>query len=161
MNSHIQRIFDELQCILTSEKGYYTQEIRLECRQPESGATYYSIEFFGQVFANFKGSKKLYMEISPTVEHLFISGNVPFSDSRSAGWKRLIAAEFSFSMFPNLPPAIYEAYFAQNGFDCCSRYMQCSDARRCLQPNMQLSRQCTYRQKLIHGIVYYGENRNV
>lgn len=46
-------------------------------------------------------------------------------------------------------------------FDCCSRYMQCSDQMKCIQPDAKLMRECRYRKKLLDGIVYYGVNRNV
>ena len=46
-------------------------------------------------------------------------------------------------------------------FDCCDRYMQCSDARRCTNPDRIHAKSCTYRQKLENGIVFFGDNRNV
>ena len=46
-------------------------------------------------------------------------------------------------------------------FDCCSRYIECSNNLKCVQPNIEYSIMCSYRKKLNKGIVFYGKNRNV
>lgn len=46
-------------------------------------------------------------------------------------------------------------------FDCCSRYMQCSDAKRCIHPNPIDALGCTYKKRLQQGLIFYGINRNI
>lgn len=46
-------------------------------------------------------------------------------------------------------------------WDCCSRYMECSNARRCVHPDPSFALACGYRKKLVKGIIFYGENRNI
>ena len=46
-------------------------------------------------------------------------------------------------------------------FDCCSRYEECSNARRCTHPDPNFAMGCGYRSKLSKGIIYYGENKTV
>lgn len=46
-------------------------------------------------------------------------------------------------------------------WDCCSRYLECSNAKRCVHPDPTLSLVCGYRKILASGKIYYGENRNV
>lgn len=46
-------------------------------------------------------------------------------------------------------------------WDCCSRYMECSDAKRCVHPDPAQALKCGYRKILVSGKIYYGENRNV
>lgn len=46
-------------------------------------------------------------------------------------------------------------------WDCCSRYMECSDAKRCIHPDPSQALKCGYRKILASGKIYYGENRNV
>lgn len=46
-------------------------------------------------------------------------------------------------------------------WDCCSRYMECSNAKRCVHPDPALALKCGYRKILASGKIYYGENRNV
>lgn len=43
-------------------------------------------------------------------------------------------------------------------FDCCSRYIQCSDALRCIHPDPSLGVGCRYRRVLKSGRVFYGKN---
>jgi len=46
-------------------------------------------------------------------------------------------------------------------FSCCSRYMECSDAKICICPNKDFALGCFYRKVLHSGRVFYGENRNI
>lgn len=46
-------------------------------------------------------------------------------------------------------------------FDCCSRYMECSNAKYCINPNPNIATGCGYRKILKSGKIYYGENRNI
>lgn len=60
--------------------------------------------------------------------------------------------------------AVYMTVLADFGgerFGCCSRYEQCSDARKCIHPDFILSRACAYRKNLESGKIFYGKNRNI
>jgi len=46
-------------------------------------------------------------------------------------------------------------------FDCCSYYEQCSDAKRCINPNSRIATGCGYRRIMKKGRIFYGKNRNV
>lgn len=46
-------------------------------------------------------------------------------------------------------------------WDCCSRYLACSNAGRCVHPDPAFALGCGYRKILASGRIYYGENRNV
>lgn len=46
-------------------------------------------------------------------------------------------------------------------FDCCSRFEECSDARRCTNPNVDIATGCGYRKIIKKGHIYYGKNRNI
>ncbi len=52
-------------------------------------------------------------------------------------------------------------YNQQKGFDCCSRYLECSAAKQCVHPNSALATSCAYRKSLRSGCVFYGKNRNI
>lgn len=41
------------------------------------------------------------------------------------------------------------------GFACCSRYQECSDARKCIHPNRLYAKACQYRKNLEEGNVFY------
>ena len=61
---------------------------------------------------------------------------------------------------PNSKPAetISKAASAKDAFGCCSRYSACSDARACLIPHLDYSRNCIYRRSLEQGHIFYGKN---
>ena len=46
-------------------------------------------------------------------------------------------------------------------FGCCSDFIKCSDAKKCVHPNKLYSKACWYRIKLEQGRILYGKNRNV
>lgn len=46
-------------------------------------------------------------------------------------------------------------------WDCCSRYIECSDAKHCVHPDKKMALSCGYRRALNAGKIYYGENRNI
>lgn len=46
-------------------------------------------------------------------------------------------------------------------FSCCSRYEQCSDAKKCIHPDKASALGCYYRKVLASGKVFYGVNRNI
>lgn len=47
---------------------------------------------------------------------------------------------------------------SQKGFGCCSHYVECSDAKRCVQQDKILAMDCAYRINLKHGRIFYGVN---
>lgn len=51
--------------------------------------------------------------------------------------------------------------FCLKKFDCCSKYSECSDARRCVHEDAIYSTACTYRRHLENGKIFYGRNRNI
>jgi len=45
-------------------------------------------------------------------------------------------------------------------FGCCARYVQCSDEKKCVNPNFMMSLACAYKRNLEAGRVFYGKNKN-
>lgn len=46
-------------------------------------------------------------------------------------------------------------------WDCCSRYLECSNAKTCVHPDKAFALGCGYRKILSAGRIFYGENRNI
>lgn len=46
-------------------------------------------------------------------------------------------------------------------FDCCSRYLECSNVKNCVHPDKSIALGCGYRKQLKSGKIFYGENRNI
>lgn len=79
-----------------------------------------------------------------------------------------IAEQFSIAediyRFESIILAIYDYREMESSgqlFDCCHRYLDCSDAKDCIHPDMEFQKRCTYRRKLKQGIIFFGKNRNV
>ena len=161
-SSEAERIFHEMQdALATAQENYDSEKIQFNLRKPEKAAAYHAIELFGQSCLNFKGTKTLYVEVSPKIDALFAAEHIALDNSRANAWSRIPAHELSFSEHPQLVIEIYEKYLMTNGFDCCSRYNECSEAGRCTHPDIMVAGQCTYRQKLRNGRIFYGSKRNV
>lgn len=54
-----------------------------------------------------------------------------------------------------------EMLSSEEGFGCCSRFIECSDAKKCIHPNKVHSKGCMYRQNLESGRIFFGKNKNV
>ena len=46
-------------------------------------------------------------------------------------------------------------------FGCCSKFTECSDARKCVHENKLYSTACSYRSNLESGKIFYGKNKNI
>lgn len=51
--------------------------------------------------------------------------------------------------------------FSFGKFDCCGRYEQCSDLKKCVHDDPLYSTACTYRKQIENGTVFFGNNRNI
>lgn len=49
----------------------------------------------------------------------------------------------------------------ERSFGCCSRFVACSDALKCVHENKLYATSCLYRKNLENGNIFYGENRNI
>lgn len=50
---------------------------------------------------------------------------------------------------------------AAKTFGCCSRFEQCSDAKKCVHDNVLYGTACMYYWHLKRGEIFYGKNKNV
>ncbi len=50
--------------------------------------------------------------------------------------------------------------YTADEFGCCSRYLECSDAKHCVHPNHIESLGCAYKRNLEKGLIFYGKNKN-
>lgn len=46
-------------------------------------------------------------------------------------------------------------------FGCCSRYVECSDLLKCINPDKKLARGCQYKNNLENDKIFYGKNKNI
>lgn len=123
---------------------------------------------FGENIACLKiviGQKRFFFAVSPRFKKLLQENNILYSVEKSTMWLRVSINEPSdIFMYKDLIISLYDCCTEINSsysFDCCSRYMQCSDALKCVNPYPEVFRYCKYKTKLKNGIVFYGKNRNI
>ncbi len=46
-------------------------------------------------------------------------------------------------------------------FGCCDKYIECSNAKKCLHNNLFYAKACYYRKNLESGKIFYGDNKNI
>ncbi len=52
-------------------------------------------------------------------------------------------------------------YSGSSVFGCCHKYVECSDAKKCLHRDLLYARGCQYRKNLESGRIFYGKNKNI
>jgi|LSQX01.1.fsa_nt_gb hypothetical protein len=85
-------------------------------------------------------------------------------ERRKDGWARIeFTEDAAEAILGDLQEVYEQCYWGQpvENFGCCSRYIQCSDERKCIHPDRYLARGCAYKAHLEAGRVFYGKNRNV
>lgn len=92
--------------------------------------------------------------------------NVPLVKKKSDSLTRASIASDSDELkdfFNFLVKAVLDKYFTEgsDAFGCCSRYEECSDAKKCLHENILYARNCIYGAHLAKGRIFYGKIRNV
>lgn len=111
------------------------------------------------------GTKYSFFAVSPRFKNVLQENGVLYSVEMSTKWLRVeINKPTDIFTYKQLVIDLYNYCMELNSsdsFDCCSRYMQCSDALKCVNPHPEVYKYCKYKNKLKNGIVYYGKNRNI
>lgn len=153
-------ICDEIVEMIKAEKGS-AAEIEII-----ANAAYFSIKFLGIHSLRVKCGRKNYIGLKNSYEHLWANDeSVKIERIQSdVLWSRV-----SFNSqedLKNLHPLflqLYDQAFSLVNvelFSCCSRFIQCSDVKVCVQPDKRLAPGCQYRKNLTNGRIFYGGNRN-
>ncbi len=122
---------------------------------------YYSVIFFDDVILQVGGKPKKYISIpTPILQRLnnyrHLAGNGKYTKFPIADFSEVANYE---SLAECAMQAVIDRMPVE--FDCCSRYLECSDAKSCTHPDKEFSLKCGYRKILKSGRIFYGKNRNV
>ncbi len=124
---------------------------------------YYSILFDNSLtVAQLGGKKKLYFAV-PTAALKLSSEYRSLAHAKNAYSKIFLSSFDQIDQYQILLVFILQTIIdgIPKEFDCCSRYVECSDAKKCTHPDVRESIKCGYRRKLLNGQVFYGKNRTV
>lgn len=159
-----QRCFEAIKYYL-ADAGYDSDKVALSLRTPDKGDPYYVIEMLGHTCFHFKGKVKRKLSVAPILcKHFEPFGFIPTKSNDPKIWRAIqIDDKTDFSIMRNAFIETYEYCLraSAEGFDCCSRYMECSNVRTCIHPDKQFAGGCSYRKKLRTGIIFFGQNRNI
>ena len=130
---------------------------------PSSGYTAVYLHTFTVFRLHIRG--KQYYIMLPLIFSDLIPAHFPTKQMKSEGKYIRILID------PEHPIESYTDFLAQitgeamnrypKEWDCCSRYMECSDAKKCVHPDKAFALGCGYRKVLQSGRIFYGSNRNV
>lgn len=152
-------ICNEIVEMIKAEKGF-DAEIEII-----PNTLYSSIKFLGIHSVRVKCGRKNFIGLKNSYEHLWANDKsikierIPSDEL----WSRVsfISKEELKDLYPLFLQLYEEAFSLLNVelFSCCSRYIQCSDEKACIQPNKRLSVGCQYRKNLTSGKIFYGLNK--
>lgn len=84
-------------------------------------------------------------------DHKFFKISLNIFDMQSEEYKRL----------PLIFNLIFIDVFSCPAFGCCSKYVECSNARYCIHDDLAYATACQYRKNLEKGKIFYGLNKNI
>jgi len=129
--------------------------------------TYSSIKFFGVHTLRVKCESKNYIGLKNSFEHIWVNDE-SFRIERIQSdklWSRIsfTSQEELKNLYPLFLQLYDQAFLMVNVevFSCCSRFIQCSDERICVQPSKRLALGFIYGKHLKNGEIFYGKNCNV
>lgn len=131
-----------------------------------STTTSYTAVMFGNLTAfrlRIRG-KQHYISI-PTIFSDLIPGNAPTKkpSKNEKYWRVLITDGHPLGTYTDFLIGVVGETVNRypKEWDCCSRYLECSDAKTCTHPNKAFALGCGYRKIMSSGRIFYGKNRNI
>lgn len=138
------------------ENGLAGLQVSFSSLKSAGTAKKYSVTFFDNVVVRiYSGKKKTYLEL-PNYGKFRIDSDNDF-------------VKLYIDSLKDIPDHIDDIKLScqyildgvQKDFSCCGRYMECSDAKICTNPDKEAAVGCYYRRVLHSGRVFYGANRNI
>lgn len=131
------------------------------------GTIYRNKDIVNLLFARLKTKgKKPYISFNKNYSYLFSNKGVSYYEVKSDedffridlnDFVSLIDKHYEFSY---IMQNIFNNLFALNNFGCCDLYLECSNEKKCIHPDLIYAIACFYRKNLSAGKIFYGENRN-
>lgn len=153
-----QEVFEEIKKQVIA-LGYPTDQLKM-AENKSYWSIYYSNTLICSVTLN---TKSQYVTFDSKYLKDFENRGCDISQTKSDSnhFRLHINYGFEIEKFSSEIQKIIKSIRVPKTFDICSRYMQCSDARRCVHPDLIHAKECSYKEKLENGIIFYGKNRNV
>lgn len=163
-----------LNCFVSLIKPEYLTDCKIKL-QINSAASYNSIIAVPQntvyrqnnaesiVLARVKtAGKSPYISFAHINSKLFDSENIPYLKVKSDDYLRIDISLFvslcedKKEILSNIITTILAKSFNFPGFGCCSRYKECSQAGKCIHPDILYATACMYKKNLDNGKIFYN-----
>jgi len=91
------------------------------------------------------------------------SEEVKYTKSEPNWGKIVLNKKVLDKVLSNINEVYEQCYLEENAetFGCCSRYMECSNNKKCIHPDLKFAKGCKYKKHLETGKIFYGKNRNI
>lgn len=156
MNANM--FFEDLKTILEI-KGIKTTHFKFQKNKND-----YSIKFKANIVFKLNENKELlYIKTDFADNVLLFFHDTDFTSDASFVRLPFALAEKHMDEINNLFLIIIKKYLELsdlNTFGCCSKYIQCSDEKKCLYPDNVDYMGCLYKRNLEKGRIFYGKNKN-
>ena len=151
-------ILPQLQCAAT-EVGAIANDITFK-----EAKTYCSVSYDKMLAFRFKLRGNVhYIEIPAQLEDVFAT-DIPNDRKKINGdFLRISLDTPSIAQYADTLANVMKETINRipKEWDCCSRYLECSNAKKCVHPDPSFALACGYRKVLASGKIFYGENRNI
>lgn len=145
--------------ILQADEGYDVSKICVKGYKNRD--TDAAITMFDKPCFSVKGKQTVYLYIASAIQRRFSS--LDLQKMATTPWKRIELSKVDIAQFQDALVDVYEKCWLDSSeqFGCCSRYLQCSDNLKCIQPDPELKGGCQYRQNLRKSRIFYGKNKTI
>lgn len=161
----LDSIFPALQAVAES-KGVPVELLTRKATQTDSKSSGYTVVAY-HGFTAFRlkmRGKQFHISVLTQFSNLIPEG-IPKKQAKSEeGYIRLLVdQEHPIESYTDFLVAVTGAAIDRlpKEWDCCSRYLECSDAKTCVHPDKVFALDCGYRKILNSGRIFYGKNRNI
>lgn len=118
------------------------------------------------LFARLKIQKgSILLSFNNKYAHFFRTAGIDFLENKSTfiqvPFNSVFHSNEDQSSFSFVFQSIFKKLFNFDDFGCCSRYIECSNAKHCVHPDIIFATACQYGANLENGKIFYGENRNI
>lgn len=156
----VEELFNKFQQLLISN------EIEIKSAVLSKNKTDYSIKFKGNIVLKFKSvdTDCIYIKNDFKDEVLKRYGHDTCQFTSAFIVLPVTAINDFDENFSDLLLLIVQkllGHYTADEFGCCSRYLDCSDAKQCVHPNHIESLGCAYKRNLEKGLIFYGKNKNI
>lgn len=162
-----KNIYNQIETILSENKDFKVKLLNYrpsEAKDVKGAASVY----VGNVLMCkiYNKNKSKYISVKEKLKNLIANKNLNYKEMQSEPNFIRICFEKEIAI-DSIKDIIFEAFilafkeYTVEPFGCCHRYIECSNSKKCIHPDMEFSIGCKYRENLENDRIFYGINKNI